>query len=45
MEKLKKLNKDLDSMMNEKRMTNPIVGNVLAIAAKAMGLAKREEDL
>ena len=33
-------------MMKEKRTTNPIVGNVLAIAAKAMGLAKGEnEDL
>jgi hypothetical protein len=27
-------------MMNEKRTTNPIIGNVLAVAAKAMGLAK-----
>jgi hypothetical protein len=44
MEKLKKLNEDLDSMMNKKRTTNPIVGNVLAIAAKAMGLAKQDED-
>jgi hypothetical protein len=40
MEKLEKLNKDLDSMMNKKRTTNPIIGNVLAIAAKAMRLAK-----
>jgi hypothetical protein len=31
-------------MMNEKRTTNPIVGNVLAIAAKAMGLVKQDED-
>ena len=31
-------------MMNETRNTNPIVGNVLANAAKVMGLAKREED-
>jgi hypothetical protein len=44
MEKLKKLNEDLDSMMNKKRMMNPIVGNVLAIAAKAMGLAKQDGD-
>ncbi len=41
---MKKLNQDLDSMMIEKRSTNPIVGNVLAIAAKAMGLAKRDKD-
>jgi hypothetical protein len=46
MEKLKRLNEDLETMMKEKRTTNPIVGNVLAIAAKAMGLAKCEnEDL
>ncbi len=43
MEKLEKLNKDLDSMMNKKRVTNPIVGNVLAIAAKVMGLPKHDE--
>ena len=45
-EKLERLNEDLETMMKEKRSTNPIVGNVLAIAAKAMGLAKCEnEDL
>jgi hypothetical protein len=44
MEKLEKLNEDLDSMMNEKRVTNPIVGNVLAIATKVMGLPKRDKD-
>jgi hypothetical protein len=38
MDKLEKLNSDLDSMMSEVRATNPIVGNVLANAAKAMGL-------
>ena len=44
MEKLEKLNETLDKMMNETRKTNPIVGNVLAVAVKAMGLAKRDED-
>ncbi len=44
MEKLEKSNKDLDSMMNKKRVTNPIIGNVLAIAAKAMGLPKHDKD-
>ena len=44
MEKLEKLNETLDNMMNETRKTNPIVGNVLAFAAKAMALAKRDED-
>jgi hypothetical protein len=43
MEKLEKLNTDLDAMMAEKRLTNLIVGNVLAIASKAMILAKRDE--
>ncbi len=38
MDKLEKLNADLDSMMSEVRATNPIVGNVLANAAKTMGL-------
>jgi hypothetical protein len=44
MEKLENLNKDLNSMMTEKRSTNPIVGNALAIAAKAMGFAKQDKD-
>ncbi len=53
MDKLEKLNSDLDSMMLEVRATNPIVGNVFANAAKAMGLdsaakvtglPKRNED-
>jgi hypothetical protein len=44
MEKLEKLNETLDNMMNETRKTNPIVGYVLAIATKVMGLAKRDED-
>jgi hypothetical protein len=53
MDKLEKRNADLDSMMLEVRATNPIVGNVLANAAKAMGLdsaakvmgmPKRDED-
>ena len=44
MEKLERLNEDLETMMKEKRTTNPIVGNVLAIAAKAMGLAKSENE-
>jgi hypothetical protein len=38
MDKLEKLNADLDSMMSEVRATNPIVGNVLPNAAKTMGL-------
>ena len=44
MEKLEKLNETLDNMMNKTRKTNTIVGNVLAVAAKAMGLAKQDED-
>jgi hypothetical protein len=53
MDKLEKLNADLDSMMSEVRATNPIVGNVLVNAAKTMGLdsaakvmgmPKRDED-
>jgi hypothetical protein len=44
METLEKLNEQLAAMITEKRSTNPIVGNVLAIASKAMGLPKREED-
>jgi hypothetical protein len=38
MEKLEQLNADLSSMVLEVRMTNPIVGNVLDNAKKAMGL-------
>jgi hypothetical protein len=44
MEKLEKLNEQLYAMMTEKRSTNPIIGNVLAIASKAMVLPKRDED-
>jgi hypothetical protein len=53
MDKLESLNANLDSMMSELRVTNPIVGNVLANATKAMGLEsaakvrgmpKRNED-
>ena len=44
MEKLEKLNETLDNMMNETRKANPIVGNVLAVATKAMGLAKLDKD-
>jgi hypothetical protein len=38
MEKLEQLNADLASMVLEVRLTNPIVGNVLDNAKKAMGL-------
>ena len=38
MEKLEQLNTDLASMVAEVRLTNPIVGNVLDNAKKAMGL-------
>ena len=38
MEKLEQLNADLVSMVSEVRLTNPIVGNVLDNAKKAMGL-------
>ena len=38
MEKLEQLNADLASMVSEVRLTNPIVGNVLDNAKKAMGL-------
>ena len=38
MEKLEQLNADLASMVSEVRLTNPIVGNVLNNAKKAMGL-------
>jgi hypothetical protein len=53
MEKLENLNANLDSMMLEVRVTNPIVKNVLANATKVMGLEsdvkvrgmpKRDED-
>jgi hypothetical protein len=53
MDKLENLSANLDSMMSEVRVTNPIVGNVLANATKAMGLEsdakvrgmpKRNED-
>jgi hypothetical protein len=45
MEKLERLNGDLETMMNKKRMTNPIIGYVLVTAAKTMGLAKGDEDI
>jgi hypothetical protein len=45
MEKLERLNRDLETMINEKRTTNPIIGNVLVMAAKAMGLAKGDKDI
>ncbi len=38
MEKLEQLNADLESMVSEVRLTNPIVGNVLDNAKIAMGL-------
>ncbi len=38
MDKLEQLNADLASMVLELRLTNPIVGNVLDNAKKAMGL-------
>jgi hypothetical protein len=38
MSKLEQLNADLDSMVLEVRLTNPIVGNVLDNVKKAMGL-------
>jgi hypothetical protein len=44
MAKLEKLNEQLDAMMTEKRSTNPFVGNVLAIASKAMELPRKDED-
>jgi len=40
MEKLEGYHGVLETMMEEKRMMNPIVGNVLSMAATAMGLAK-----
>ena len=44
MEKLERFSGELETMMQEKRTTNPIVGNVLSMAAKAMGLAKGDDD-
>jgi hypothetical protein len=53
MDKLDNLSTNLDSMMSEVRVTNPIVGNVLANATKAMelesdaqvrGMSKCDED-
>ncbi len=38
MEKLEQLNADLETMVSEVRLTNPIVGNVLDNAKIAMGL-------
>ena len=38
MEKLEQVNADLAFMVSEVRLTNPIVGNVLNNAKKAMGL-------
>jgi hypothetical protein len=38
MEKLEQLKADLASMVSEVRLTNPIVGNVLDNAKKAIGL-------
>jgi hypothetical protein len=40
MEKLEGYHGVLETMMEEKRTINPIVGNVLSMAATAMGLAK-----
>ena len=40
MEKLEGYHGVLEKMMEEKRTINPIVGNVLSMAATAMGLAK-----
>jgi hypothetical protein len=40
MEKLEGLHGVLETMMEDTRTTNPIVGNVLSMAAMAMGLAK-----
>ena len=44
MEKLVGLHGVLETMTEETRTTNPIVGNVLSMAAKAMGLAKGDDD-
>ena len=43
MEKLERFSGELETMMQEKRTTNSIVGNVLSMAAKAMGLAKGDD--
>ena len=40
MEKLEGYHGVLETMMEEKRTINPIIGNVLSMAAMAMGLAK-----
>ncbi len=40
MEKLEGIHGVVETMMEETRTTNPIVGNVLSMAATAMGLAK-----
>ena len=40
MEKLERFSGELETMMQEKRTTNSIVGNVLSMAATAMGLEK-----
>jgi hypothetical protein len=42
--KLEKLNADLDAMVTEKMTTNLIVGNVLIYAAQAMGLEHGVKD-
>ena len=44
MEKLERFSGELETMMQEKRTTNPIVGNVLSMVAKAMGLAKGDDE-
>ena len=44
MEKLERFSGELETMMQEKRTTNPIIRNVLSMAAKAMGLAKGDDD-
>ena len=43
MEKLEGYHGVLETMMEEKRTINPIVGTVLSMAATAMGLAKGDE--
>jgi hypothetical protein len=43
MDKLEQLNSDLESMVLEVRLTNPIVGNVLDNAKIAMGLVTPAE--
>ena len=44
MEKLEGLHGVLETMMEQTRTTNPIIGDVLSMAAKAMGLAKGDDD-